>query len=191
VTEEEGEEAGALVRAQRGDQRPHDALARPPGDMEARHGVSGDEVAALRPVDRREEADAAPDEVAPDPLERLRDVRFGPPARPDVVAAEIGVRHPVAESEGDVVLDPHQTLLRRAHEEEAPERHLCEAAEAVLARALEQDDLLLVVAELERGDDPGDPAPDHHCIAHVSRRNVRHVGNGYHESRGVAGEERV
>src|SRR5699024_5293136 len=97
----------------------------PPGDVEARHGVSvalGAAVAPLGPAHHREAA--VTQSVQPGtllPRGELQ-VRLGPAARPVVLGAvEGGGAQPVLAGQLEAVADPQPALLRGVDEEQPAE----------------------------------------------------------------------
>jgi len=157
------------------EQSEHESLSRTPYDVKARDRVSGLLQPALGPVEHREKGYAVLVEPASDHVERLSDVSFRPPARPDIVLPKFAVRDPISKREIDAVFDARALLLGRAHDEDAAKRHAREPAETLFARSLDHDNAFVVIEQFERRRDSRKPAPDYNNVSFVVE--IGHAGS--------------
>jgi hypothetical protein len=123
--------------------------------------------AALDPVRHREEADAVRLEPQVDLVVAAFGVGLGPAARPVVLCAELGEAAPVGIGPRRGILDAVPFLLVAADDEDAAETLLRQAAEVLLAVAVEDRHALAGVEQFQRGTDAGEAAADDDDVALV------------------------
>src|SRR5450759_3421684 len=100
------------------EQSEHKSLSRAPDNVKARDRVSRLIQTALGPVEHREKGHAVLVQPASNHVDRLSNVSFGPPARPDIVLAQFAVRDPISQRKIDAVFDTRALLLGRADHED-------------------------------------------------------------------------
>src|SRR5699024_7725603 len=154
-----------------------EARSRPPGEVEAGHGVAvplGAAVAPLGPADDGE--DPVPHRPQPAALLPRRELQVGlrPAARPVIIGAvgllEGGGAQPVLSGELEGVTDPESALLGAVHEEQPAEAPPRLRAEVLLPLALQQQHAPSAVGDLGRGDQAREPGSDDDdlCLRHHS-----------------------
>ena len=158
------------VALDRAPHRFHQCLARAPREVEARDGVAVAEVAALGPVDDREETHADLPQPAAHVVARAADVLLGPAARPLLLGAELGDPQPIFQREALAVADPRAALLGGVHHEHPPERLARQAPQLAWLAAVEQQHRVAAAQQLQRAHQPREAGADDDRVgvAHVS-----------------------
>src|SRR5579872_4157596 len=137
--------------------------------MEARHRIAGHELAALDPIDHRQETYAKTPHPMMDVSGAALDIGLGPGPRPALVLAEFGKAEPVAQREIRGIADALATLLRRIDKEHPAKAFPCQPAERRLLVPVEHDHGLAAVEQVERGRNPGDARADDQDVAVLVR----------------------
>ena len=138
-----------------------------PDDMEARHRIARGVQAAFDPVRHRDERDAASLEPEIDVIVAAPGIGLGPAARPVVADAEFGEGAPVVIGLPGGIREARALLLAAADDEDAAEAFLRQAAEVVLAVAVEEGDAPAGVQQLQRRADARQAAADDDDVAFV------------------------
>ncbi len=150
-------------------------LATAPREVEARDGVAVPVDASLGPVDDREEAHAITLEPLAYFVAGAGDVGLCPSPRPLVVVPELGDPQPVLEGQLSAVADPRSPLLRGVGHEHAAERLARQPPDLVGVTAVDEQQSAvatrIVLEQLERGHQAGDPCPHHHHLIPLAPRH--------------------
>jgi hypothetical protein len=156
----------ARMTFQRGDQAQRQFAPGAPDDVEARHRVAGRVEAALDPVRRGQEADAARAQPESDIVVAALHIGLGPGIRPAVGRVEFAEGAPVGQRQFRRVADAGAALFGRADQEDAAEAFLRQAAEVLRLVAVQQQHPASGFEQFQRGADAGNAAADDDDIAH-------------------------